>query len=49
MWNKIQRKHTAEGTIPVYVSACNSSRDKWEMRIYPKGEYIHHADQPETE
>lgn len=28
--------------IHVFLSACSSKRDKWEMHIQ-KGEYIHHA------
>lgn len=27
----------------MYVRACNSNGDKWEMHIKQKGEYIHHA------
>ena len=33
----MQRKHTLKGTIHVYVSACNSNGDKWEMHIQTKG------------
>jgi len=39
----MQRKHTLEGPVPVYVSACSSNGNKWEMHIQTKGEYIHDA------